>query len=102
MIVYLAGPMSGIEGYNRDAFAKAEKELRKLGYKVINPGVLPTDLPKKAYMPICLAMIEAADVVAFLEGSEGSDGAMLEKRYVSYQGKDFASVDWLLGISDDD
>lgn len=101
MIVYLAGPMSGIKGYNRERFVEAEKELRKFGYKVINPGILPTDLPRKAYMPICFSMIDAADIVAFLPGSEDSAGAMIERGYAIYQEKKVVMVDWLLGIDDE-
>lgn len=87
-MIYIAGPMMGIDGFNREAFFKAEKSLLKLpNTTVLNPAVLPVDLPEKAYMPICLAMLEQSDVIALLPGWEGSDGAMIEKRYAERQGK---------------
>ena len=88
MIVYIAGPMSGIEDYNRPYFFKAEGELRAMGHKVLNPAVLPTDLPDEAYMPICLAMIDQCDAVCLLDGWEQSQGAVLEAVYAQRCGKD--------------
>ena len=86
--IYLAGPMTGIDGFNREEFFKAEKTLLKLpNVTVLNPAALPVDLPEKAYMPICLAMLEQADVIALLPGWEGSEGAVLEKQYAERQRK---------------
>lgn len=40
------------------------------------------------YMRICFAMIDTADVVAFLPGYETSTGAQLELQYCFYIDKD--------------
>ena len=37
--IYIAGPMRGYKNFNRDAFAKAEERMRKLGFEVFNPIV---------------------------------------------------------------
>ena len=44
-----------------------------------------TGLGTKVYMDVCLAMIRAADLVAFLPGWEQSRGANLEMQYCRYQ-----------------
>ena len=86
-IVYLAGPMNGVADYNRPAFNEAEKALKAQGYIVINPAMLPTKLPYDSYMPICLALMNAADTVCMLPGWKYSPGAKLEYRYAEYHGK---------------
>lgn len=44
MIVYIAGPMSGIDNYNRPAFFAAARQLGQAGHVPINPATLPTTL----------------------------------------------------------
>lgn len=41
--IYLAGPITGVEGY-REAFRKWEEHYRGRGYTVLNPAVLPEGL----------------------------------------------------------
>jgi len=38
MKIYIAGPMTGIKDWNFPAFFEAEKQLKELGYEVINPA----------------------------------------------------------------
>lgn len=45
-------------------------------------------MQKADYMRICFAMIDTADVVAFLPGYETSPGAQLELQYCFYLDKD--------------
>lgn len=87
MLYYIAGPMSGLPGYNRRAFDAAERMLRRDGHLVLNPAVLPTDLPYKTYLPICLTMLQQCDVVLLLHGWELSRGARLEAEFAKTQGK---------------
>lgn len=84
-IVYLAGPMANIEQFNWPAFAAAEAALRDR-YVVINPGKLPIGLRPDDYMPICLQMLNAADMICLLDGWEHSAGARLEKHYAEHRG----------------
>lgn len=84
--IYIAGQMKGNPDY-LDDFNAAEAYLTYRGYAVLNPAMLPVGLLPEKYMPICLAMLEAADAVLVLKGGIGSDGATLERAYADYQGK---------------
>lgn len=79
MIIYLAGPITGVFNY-RNRFSKIERKLSKMGHIVINPSYLPgTGL--KDYMPICKAMIDQADAIYFMSGFEFSVGSLEEFDY---------------------
>ena len=78
MIVYIAGPITGILNY-KDNFMRIEEELKKRGHAVLNPANLPTGL--KDYMPICKAMLDQADAAFFLEGWKKSKGSNEEREY---------------------
>lgn len=86
-VIYIAGPMTGLPELNRLAFMEAEKALTEAGFVVLNPAWLPAGLPPAKYMPICLAMLDAAGAVYMLEGWERSHGALIERSYALYQGK---------------
>ena len=88
MIVYIAGPMKGIENHNVPAFMKAHSALQKRGYIVLNPCMLPDNMPDDKYLPICMAMLQQADAVYMLRGWEKSLGATTEKLYAERQGID--------------
>jgi nucleoside 2-deoxyribosyltransferase len=85
MRIYIAGPISNNMDY-KQAFEAAADRLRNFGHTVLNPAVLPAGLPKRSYMPICLAMIDQCDAVYMLKGWESSPGARLERDYARYQG----------------
>lgn len=87
-VIYIAGPMRGLPDLGRRAFREAEEKLRAAGWKVINPAVLPEDLPQECYMPICLAMLDQADAIALLPGFECSAGAQIEIAYGAQTGKE--------------
>jgi len=84
--IYIAGPMRGVADY-RNNFDAAEAFLSWKGWAVLNPAMLPEGLKSDAYMPICLAMLNAADAICLLKGSSASQGAMIEQRFADYQGK---------------
>ena len=84
--VFISGPMTGIEDWNRPAFMEAEYLLRMEGHIVMNPAVLPLGFTWKDYMEISLQMLSACDAVYMLEGWEDSAGARLERRYAIKRG----------------
>ena len=94
LIVYIAGPITGYENGNKEAFDKAERDIKEENNNtiVLNPTCLPAGLTQFAYMDICLAMIRSCHVVYFLRGWESSEGAVAEnalakklKRHLIYE-----------------
>ncbi|MBE5801084.1 MAG: DUF4406 domain-containing protein [Clostridiales bacterium] len=85
MNVYIAGKMAGLPDKGRVAFDRAENQLVGLGHQVLNPARIGDGLPKAAYMPICLSMIQQAQALVLLEGWESSPGARLERAFAEYQ-----------------
>ena len=72
----------------RQKFARAQKKLESEGHIVINPAVLPVGLDMDKYMPICLSMVDGADAIFLFNNWQNSKGALLEKAYAEYQGKE--------------
>lgn len=94
-VVYIAGPMTGIEHKNRPAFYSAEEYLQSCGLLVLNPARLPDGMPGERYMPICLELVKQADILARLPGWDSSPGATCENYFALYQGK--RTVDLIRG-----
>lgn len=86
MIIYIAGPITGVQDYETN-FARAAVLLRDAGHAVINPAMLPSDLPDDKYLPICTAMIDASDAIYLLDGWQKSIGARCERLYAKRQRK---------------
>ena len=86
--IYISGAMASRMDSYKEIFDKAQKDLESLGAIVINPAVIPRGLDNDKYMPICLAMVDAADMIYMLKGWESSRGALIEKTYAEYQGKE--------------
>ena len=83
---YIAGKITGDSTY-REKFQRAQKALEGEGFIVLNPAVLPEGMLSSDYMRICFAMIDCADVVAFIPDYDQSRGAQLEWAYCQYTGK---------------
>lgn len=81
MKIYIAGPMTGHENYNRDAFNREAERLTSHGHIVLNPATLPGGLEQREYMDICFAMLRSADAILMLPGWKGSAGASAEYHY---------------------
>lgn len=91
MKVYIAGRITGNDNY-REEFGKAEACLRLFGHTPLNPATLPDGMKPEDYMRICLAMIDSADMIAFLPGYENSKGARLKLDYARYIHKPYYFV----------
>ena len=86
MTIYIAGPITGVSDYETN-FASAAVLLRDAGHTVLNPAMLPSDLADDKYLPICTAMIDAADAIYLLDGWQKSVGARAERLYAKRQRK---------------
>jgi len=78
--IYIAGPMTGLKDFNRDAFFDAAEYLTCVvgAAVVLNPGIEPDGLKHDEYMAIGKLKLAMADAVAFLPGWQESKGAMEE------------------------
>ena len=88
-VVYIAGPITGVEKY-WEPFERAEDEVEAAGFIALTPTRLPQGLTNEQYMRIDMAMIDTADAVLLLPGWLGSPGALVEYSYCSYIGKPVA------------
>lgn len=92
MIIYIAGPISGIPNRNRDAFAAARALVSQAEPSAF--VIAPFDIFQAApcaegcsalewamAMVVCLSLIEIADRVVMLPGWESSRGARRERDY---------------------
>ena len=86
MKAYLAGKIAGDNQYVQK-FADGESKLQSEGFVVLNPATLPGGMTAADYMRVCFAMIDCADVVAFMPDWSNSRGAQLENAYCQYIGK---------------
>ena len=86
MKVYIAGKITGDPNY-KAKFGRAKSELEKQGNIVLDPAILPEGMTPADYMRICFAMIDCADVVAFLPDYKESRGAWVEDMYCQYVSK---------------
>lgn len=84
--VYIAGKINGLLNY-RSVFGEVQSKLENQGHSVMSPAVLGEGFNYNVYMPICLAMLEACDVVYMLSNWVDSRGAKVEHEYAKLQGK---------------
>lgn len=80
MKIYISGKITGDRRY-KAKFREVEKKLAAAGHIVLNPSGAVD------YMRLCFAMMEAADVVLFMQDYQDSRGAMLEWAWCQYVGK---------------
>jgi len=79
MRIYVAGPISGYENDNREAFDAAGRLLRADGHDPILPTLLcPHETPRHVAMKLCIQALLTCDAIYLLDGWEYSGGALLE------------------------
>jgi len=77
--IYIAGPMTGLPGFNYAAFHEAAHALRAEGHHVENPA--ENDNPGASwawYMRKAIAQLVTCDQIYLLPGWENSRGARIE------------------------
>ena len=80
MRIYISGAITGTTDY-KERFKKAEKELLKKGYEVINPVNIAENLPPlnyNEYLTIDLLLLSLCDAIYMLKGWHNSNGAIKE------------------------
>lgn len=80
MRIYISGKITNTDDYIK-RFEKAEKELIRQGYEVINPARISACLPAlehEEYMRIDFALLEVCDAIYMLKGWGDSKGAREE------------------------
>ncbi len=78
--IFISGPMTGYPNWNKEAFDRAEKRLRELGYDVFNPTWMQftEGWSHEEIMAIDLAALEKCDAVLQLDGWPDSKGSQEE------------------------
>ncbi len=84
--VYLSGPMSGLPDNNFHTFNAAAYSLRMVGYSVVNPAELQTDVTGldeqtawREFMKVDIKMLVGCDAIVMLPAWPESRGACLER-----------------------
>lgn len=101
-VVYIAGPMTGIEDFNYPAFNAAQEQLERRGLAILNPADTEAENDTGApqhwswYMRRALRMVTVSDALCLLPGWENSKGANLEVKVAEALGLDIRPYDeWL-------
>lgn len=84
MRVFVSGPVSGVDGLNRDAFEEARSRLSAMGCTVLVPhDFVPAGSAWQRAMRRTVETLARADAVACLPGWEGSRGSRVEVQLAS-------------------
>ena len=87
--IYISGAITGTTDY-MDRFCKAEEELTKQGFSVINTAKvnaqMPDDTTYEEYMKMSFTMLDMCEYIYMLDGWHKSTGANRELGYA--MGKD--------------
>lgn len=93
--IYIASKITGEEETYKEKFAAKEKELKEMGYVVMNPAVLPyPGFEHNEYMHICKAMIDVCDMILLFGDWKDSIGANQEFAYAFEKDKGIWIEDW--------
>ena len=80
MKVFISGKITDNPNYKQE-FNIVEAQLKQMGFKVMNPAILPEGFNWKDYMAICKEMLMSCEVVVFLPNYKDSRGARQELRW---------------------
>ena len=85
--VYVAGPVTGVLGYEKK-FQEAAEKLAEAGFEPVNPVApgLVDGWEYRDYINRGFRMLMECDAICLLKGWQYSDGAKLEARYAKICG----------------
>lgn len=88
--VFISGPMTGIDEFNKPEFDRAERLLRRAGYSVFNPAWLDLDeaWSTEEIAAIDMAALTNCDAIYQLDDWEDSKGAVAEFNTAKWLGLD--------------
>lgn len=89
MKVFISGPMTGMDDYNRPMFNEAEKKLRELGYDVFNPAWMQfgDEWSNNEIMAIDLVALSRCEAICHLSHWHKSKGATIENVFAEHENK---------------
>ena len=90
-IIYIAGPMTGLPNYNKEAFDAAAIRIAADNYVVINPASNfggDQTLTHAQYMRYSIHQLLIVDAVYMLNNWQLSDGAIVEHEIAKSLGLD--------------
>lgn len=100
MLVYISGPMTGVDNY-KAAFAARAASLKAMEYQVENPVLIGEKLDRmfpdkklkyEDYLTHDIAALLNCDGISMLDGWESSKGASIEHDVAKATGKIFVGV----------
>ncbi len=90
--LYLAGKITG-DLFYKQKFGRIAGILRKQGYSIMNPAVLPDGYDYEDYIKVCTVMIDVNEGVAFMPDWTDSPGAKYEMGHAVATGKEIIFLD---------
>lgn len=91
---YIAGPMTGYDNLNYEAFAEASRRLREYEFDVVSPAELnPIETAYEDAMKNDIRALLDCDHIFLLRGWEKSKGATLEHHIATVMGHVILTMD---------
>ena len=75
--IFISGKIKG-DPNSKEKFAKMEEELKGMDYIVLNPTVIPEELPFEDHIRISLIMVKVCDCIIMLPDWQESDESKVE------------------------
>lgn len=82
-VVYLSGPITGIENFNKELFKTIKNKVESLGFTCIDThDICEEDWSWNKCMKKSIQYMMKADIVFFIDGWQNSKGCKIENRLV--------------------
>lgn len=92
--IYIAGPMTGLDNYNREAFIEAARQIAtKTNLIPVHTAWVRDGLDWEEYMELAQDMLSLCDLVCVLPGHMESKGAQIEVKLARDAGMPVIELD---------